>query len=103
MPAQRHVVTLSVTYHPLSAPSLREPDVLTDLHPVVWHHVANTLGWPGLRPLQAEAVEPLLAGHDALLLAPTAGGKTEAAAFPLLYRDARAERGGACRCCTSVR
>lgn len=55
-----------------------------ELHPVVLHHIVNTLGWPGLRPLQEEAVSPILAGHDALLLAPTAGGKTEAAAFPVL-------------------
>ncbi len=47
-----------------------------------------------LRPLQAEAVGPLLAGDDALLLAPTAGGKTEAASFPLLSRMA-AENWGA--------
>jgi ATP-dependent Lhr-like helicase len=50
--------------------------------------MVNTLGWPGLRPLQEAAVEPLLAGRDALLLAPTAGGKTEAAVFPLLSRMA---------------
>ena len=56
------------------------------LHPVVQHHVVNTLGWPALRPLQEEAISPVLAGHDALLLAPTAGGKTEAAVFPLLTR-----------------
>lgn len=54
------------------------------LHPAVLHHVVNTLGWPELRPLQEAAVEPLLSGADALLLAPTAGGKTEAAVFPLL-------------------
>lgn len=59
-----------------------------DLHPVVLHHIVNTLGWPGLRPLQEAAVEPLLTGSDALLLAPTAGGKTEAAMFPLLSRMA---------------
>jgi ATP-dependent helicase Lhr and Lhr-like helicase len=58
------------------------------LHPVVLHHIVNSLGWPRLRELQEAAVEPLLAGHDALLLAPTAGGKTEAAAFPLLSRMA---------------
>ncbi|ONH21851.1 DEAD/DEAH box helicase [Pseudofrankia asymbiotica] len=58
------------------------------LHPVVLHHVVNTLQWPGLRPLQEAAVAPLLAGADALLLAPTAGGKTEAAAFPTLSRMA---------------
>jgi ATP-dependent helicase Lhr and Lhr-like helicase len=54
------------------------------LHPALLHHVVNTLGWPALRPLQEQAVDPLLAGDDVLLLAPTAGGKTEAAVFPLL-------------------
>ncbi|MGN9811552.1 DEAD/DEAH box helicase [Micromonospora sp. BQ11] len=58
------------------------------LHPVVLHHVVNTLQWPALRPLQEAAVRPLLGGEDALLLAPTAGGKTEAAMFPLLSRMA---------------
>ncbi|MDQ0846071.1 DEAD/DEAH box helicase [Streptomyces sp. V1I6] len=57
-----------------------------DLDPVLTHHIVNTLGWRGLRPLQEEAVEPLLRGEDAILLAPTAGGKTEAATFPLLSR-----------------
>lgn len=52
----------------------------------VQHHIVNALGWPGLRPLQEEAVAPLVAGEDAILLAPTAGGKTEAATFPLLTR-----------------
>jgi ATP-dependent Lhr-like helicase len=67
------------------------PDALDLLHPVVLHHIVNSLGWPGLRPLQEAAIRPLVAGDDALLLAPTAGGKTEAAAFPLLSRMA-AER-----------
>ncbi|MGV1009798.1 MAG: DEAD/DEAH box helicase [Dermatophilaceae bacterium] len=56
------------------------------LHPVIQHHVVNSLGWAGLRALQREAIEPILRGDDALLLAPTAGGKTEAAVFPLLTR-----------------
>lgn len=55
------------------------------------HHVVNSLGWRSLRPLQAEAIDPVLTGHHALLLAPTAGGKTEAAIFPVLTRIA-AER-----------
>ncbi|MEV6814892.1 DEAD/DEAH box helicase [Micromonospora sp. NPDC051296] len=59
------------------------------LHPVVIHHVVNSLQWPALRPLQEAAVQPLLNGFDALLLAPTAGGKTEAAMFPLLSRMAQ--------------
>ena len=54
------------------------------LHPVIQHHVVNTLGWQGLRPLQAAAVAPLMSGSDSLLLAPTAGGKTEAALLPVL-------------------
>jgi ATP-dependent helicase Lhr and Lhr-like helicase len=54
------------------------------LHPAVVHHVVNTLGWQSLRPMQEAAIEPLTTGDDALLVAPTAGGKTEAAAFPLL-------------------
>jgi ATP-dependent Lhr-like helicase len=58
------------------------------LHPVLAHHVVNTLGWPALRPLQAAAIGPVLDGADCLLLAPTAAGKTEAALFPLLTRMA---------------
>lgn len=58
------------------------------LHPALRYHIVSTLGWPDLRPAQAEAVEPVLAGENVLLLAPTAGGKTEAAIFPLLTRQA---------------
>lgn len=58
------------------------------LHPVVQHHIVNELGWGSLRPLQERAIAPLLSGEDALLLAPTAGGKTEAAIFPILSRMA---------------
>lgn len=57
---------------------------IDELHPGVVHHVVNTLGWSDLRPLQAASVAPVRQGLDCLLLAPTAGGKTEAAAFPLL-------------------
>lgn len=56
------------------------------LHPALVHHIVNSLGWPRLRPLQEAAVAPLLAGEHALLVAPTAGGKTEAAFFPVLSR-----------------
>lgn len=58
------------------------------LTPSVQHHIVNTLRWPSLRPLQEEAIPSVLAGHDSLLLAPTAGGKTEAAIFPLLTKMA---------------
>lgn len=56
------------------------------LHPALAYHVVNTLGWPSLRPFQEQASGPLSAGEHGLLLAPTAGGKTEAAIFPLLSR-----------------
>jgi len=56
------------------------------LDPLVQHHIVNTLGWTSLRPLQEESIPPILAGKDCLLLAPTAGGKTEAAIFPILSR-----------------
>ncbi|MCA1186178.1 MULTISPECIES: DEAD/DEAH box helicase [unclassified Saccharopolyspora] len=60
------------------------PEPWSRLHPALTHHIVNTLGWRSLRPLQREAIDPVLDGDDALLLAPTAGGKTEAACFPLL-------------------
>ncbi len=60
------------------------------LHPALRYHMVSTLGWTDLRPAQAEAVGPVMAGEDALLLAPTAGGKTEAAVFPLISRIALA-------------
>ena len=56
------------------------------LHPAVQHHIVNSLGWRSLRPLQEQAIAPVLEGKHALLGAPTAGGKTEAALFPLLSR-----------------
>lgn len=56
------------------------------LHPALQHHIVNSLGWRSLRPLQAASIDPLLAKEDAILLAPTAGGKTEAAVFPLFSR-----------------
>ncbi|WP_406394524.1 DEAD/DEAH box helicase [Streptomyces sp. NBC_00887] len=61
-------------------------DAFDLLDPVLGHHIVNSLGWRSLRALQEEAIEPLVTGEDAVLLAPTAGGKTEAAAFPLLTR-----------------
>ncbi len=58
------------------------------LHPALIHHLIGTLRWTRLRPLQEQAIEPLLSGSHALLGAPTAAGKTEAAMLPLLSRMA---------------
>jgi ATP-dependent Lhr-like helicase len=54
------------------------------LHPALQHHILNSLEWRTLRPLQESAIDPILDGSNALLIAPTAGGKTEAAIFPIL-------------------
>jgi len=60
--------------------------VFDHLHPALQHHIVNSLGWRELRPLQQESIVHILAGRHAILLAPTAGGKTEAAFFPVLSR-----------------
>lgn len=46
--------------------------------------IVARLGWTSLRPVQEQASHALLDGHNAIILAPTAGGKTEASVFPLL-------------------
>ena len=56
----------------------------TGLDEAIEYHVVNSLGWANLRPLQEAAVEPVRSGADCMLIAPTAGGKTEASVFPLL-------------------
>ncbi|MFB6560552.1 DEAD/DEAH box helicase [Streptomyces sp. NPDC056400] len=71
--------------------SAHHRDPVDRLDPVALHHVVNTLGWPDLRPLQRAAIDPVMDGHDAVLLAPTAGGKTEAACLPIL--SAMSEQG----------
>lgn len=54
------------------------------LHPALQHHIVNSLGWRELRPFQEAVIPPLLAGRHLIILAPTAGGKTEAAFFPIV-------------------
>jgi len=46
--------------------------------------IVSRLGWTALRPVQELASEAILDGKNAVVLAPTAGGKTEAAIFPAL-------------------
>jgi ATP-dependent helicase Lhr and Lhr-like helicase len=57
-----------------------------NLHPAIQHHIVNSLGWNSLRPLQESSITPTLQGQNMILLAPTAGGKTEAAIFPVFSR-----------------
>jgi ATP-dependent Lhr-like helicase len=48
------------------------------------HAIANRLGFTSLREVQELAGEAILDGKNAVVLAPTAGGKTEASIFPVL-------------------
>ncbi|MFM9961454.1 MAG: DEAD/DEAH box helicase [Planctomycetaceae bacterium] len=56
------------------------------LHPALQHHIVNSLGWRELRPFQDAVIPQILDGQHLIVLAPTAGGKTEAALFPTLSR-----------------
>jgi ATP-dependent helicase Lhr and Lhr-like helicase len=56
------------------------------LHPHVRHGVVHDLGWRALRPVQELTIDAVLDGDNCVVLAPTAGGKTEAAFFPILSR-----------------
>jgi len=56
------------------------------LHPGIQHHIVNSLGWRELRPFQEEVIPAVLRGEHVLVIAPTAGGKTEAAILPVLSR-----------------
>jgi len=56
------------------------------LCPAVRYHVVHTLGFSSLRPVQELTAHAILDGDNCVVLAPTAGGKTEAAFLPLLSR-----------------
>jgi ATP-dependent Lhr-like helicase len=48
------------------------------------YQIVHTLEFPSLRPVQEKAIDAVLDGKNCVVLAPTAGGKTEAAFFPVL-------------------
>ncbi len=56
------------------------------LDPALQYHIVNSIGWPGLREVQEACIEPVLGGQNIIVQAQTAGGKTEAAFFPLMSR-----------------
>src|SRR5215467_13995237 len=60
--------------------------VFTRFPPRLQEAIVSRLGWSTLRPVQERAGHALLDGKNAVILAPTAGGKTEAAMFPMLAR-----------------
>jgi ATP-dependent helicase Lhr and Lhr-like helicase len=52
----------------------------------VQYIVRANLGWKSLRPVQGETIPAILDGATTVVVAPTAGGKTEAAVLPLISR-----------------
>jgi ATP-dependent helicase Lhr and Lhr-like helicase len=54
------------------------------LSPALGYQIVNTLGFSNLRPVQLLTIDAVLDGCNCVVLAPTAGGKTEAGFFPLL-------------------
>ncbi len=65
---------------------MKGPSSFFRLHPNLQHAIVHDLGFRSLRPVQEMAADAVLDGDNAVVLAPTAGGKTEAALFPVLSR-----------------
>ena len=58
--------------------------VFESLHEALRGAIQDGLGWRSLRPVQELAFEAVASGANCVILAPTAGGKTEAALFPMV-------------------
>lgn len=54
------------------------------LHAALQHHIVNSLGWQELREVQSLSIDAFQTGANLVILAPTAGGKTESAFFPVI-------------------
>ena len=60
--------------------------VFSRFAPRLQEAIVARLGWTSLRPVQEEAGVAILEGNNVVVLAPTAGGKTEASMFPAISR-----------------
>jgi ATP-dependent helicase Lhr and Lhr-like helicase len=82
----------SVTAEPPAEPrapdlgleEFRTSDIWMGLDQALADALASRFSWSGPTPVQAASFPPVLNGDTTLVLAPTAGGKTEAALLPLL-------------------
>ena len=59
-------------------------ETFSGLHEGVKDVISHRLGWNELRPVQEETCRAVAGGCDVLVIAPTAGGKTEAALIPVI-------------------
>ena len=64
------------------------------LHPALQHHIVNSLGWRELREVQSLSIDAFLTRANLVILAPTAGGKTESAFFPVISQMLTEDWGG---------
>jgi ATP-dependent Lhr-like helicase len=62
------------------------PSAFARFPPQLQEAIVARLGWTELRPVQELASQAILDESNAIVLAPTAGGKTEASMFPVLAR-----------------
>jgi ATP-dependent Lhr-like helicase len=58
--------------------------IFSSLHESLQQVLAQRLDWTELREVQEQACRSIRAGGDALIIAPTAGGKSEAALIPVM-------------------
>ncbi len=63
---------------------LESMETFSGLHEGVKDVISHRLGWSELRPVQEETCRAVSDGRDTLVIAPTAGGKTEAALIPVV-------------------
>jgi len=68
--------------------------VFKRFHPQLQRGIVSRLGWSSLRPVQELSAEAILDGKNAVVLAPTAGGKTEASFFPCLSHILEIQKSG---------
>lgn len=95
------------TNSPTSNSSAPTPDVHSTAFELLHQGVQRWIwkqGWHTLRPIQEQAVRPILEGtHDVMLAAPTAGGKTEAAFLPIVSCLASANEPRLCVCISPLK
>jgi ATP-dependent Lhr-like helicase len=70
--------------------------VYSSLHESLQQVLARRPGWTELREVQELACRTICAGSDALIIAPTAGGKSEAALIPVMDDILKHGRPGIC-------
>jgi len=60
--------------------------IFSEFHPLLQTTITDRLGWSSLREVQELSGEEILKGKNCIILAPTAGGKTEASFFPVISK-----------------